>query len=274
MLGFPSYKLEADEKYRICKIEEKLSSDFFSPHQHQYFEMIFFTECSSTNIKQSIDFRVFPVLRDRMFFVAKKQIHQWLREDYDGAFKGYFIVFNESYIKSDKVLLELFDFLDDEPFLDLDESESDVALQLITLIQQHQDRPNKEYQQSLIEALLHFVVQKKKSSHTQMSINKKRFMTLRKLIDEHYKDEKQVSFYAKGMNISIKRLDVITKELTSLSVSELIRTRILLEAKRELSLGSKTVQDIATALGYHDPSYFSRFFKKYEGIAPSAFLGK
>jgi len=209
-----------------------------------------------------------------MFFIAEKQIHQWLKEDYNGEFKGYFIVFNESYIKTDKVLLALFDFLDDEPFLDLDDNEAGVALQLITLIKEHKDTERKEYQQSLIEALLHFVVQKKKTSHTNMSINKKRFITLRKLIEEHYVDEKQVSFYARQMNISIKRLDVITKEVSSLSISELIQKRILLEAKRELSLGSKSVQDIATSLGYHDPSYFSRFFKKHEGIAPSVFIGK
>jgi len=209
-----------------------------------------------------------------MFFIAEKQIHQWLKEDYNGEFKGYFIVFNESYIKTDKVLLALFDFLDNEPFLDLDDNEAGVALQLITLIKEHKDTERKEYQQSLIEALLHFVVQKKKTSHTNMSINKKRFITLRKLIEEHYVDEKQVSFYARQMNISIKRLDVITKEVSSLSISELIQKRILLEAKRELSLGSKSVQDIATSLGYHDPSYFSRFFKKHEGIAPSVFIGK
>ena len=209
-----------------------------------------------------------------MFFIAEKQIHQWLNEDYNGEFKGYFIVFNESYIKTDKVLLALFDFLDDEPFLDLDDNEAGVVLQLITLIKEHKDTERKEYQQSLIEALLHFVVQKKKTSHTNMSINKKRFITLRKLIEEHYVDEKQVSFYARQMNISIKRLDVITKEVSSLSISELIQKRILLEAKRELSLGSKSVQYIATSLGYHDPSYFSRFFKKHEGIAPSVFIGK
>ena len=273
-MDIPIYKLEEDEKYRICKIEDKLTSDFFSPHQHHYFEIVFFTESSSTNIEQSIDFRDFSVHSHRMFFIAEKQIHQWVREDYNGEFKGYFIVFNESYIKTDKVLLELFDFLDDEPFLDLDVSEADVALQIITLIQQDKDATRKEYQQSLIEALLHFVVQKKKTSVNQMNLNKKRFMTLRKLIEEHYREEKQVSFYAKQMNISVKRLDVIIKEVSSLSISELIHKRVLLEAKRELSLGSKTVQDIATALGYHDPSYFSRFFKKHVGVAPLVFMGK
>ena len=273
-MDIKNYKLEDNEKYRICKIEDKLTSAFFSPHEHNYFEMVFFTESSSTNIEQSIDFKSFPVHKHRIFFVAEKQIHQWIKEDYDGEFKGYFIVFNEAYIKMDKVLLELFDFLDDEPFIDLDNSEADVVMQLITLIQKYKNSIGKEYQQSLIEALLHFVAQKKKTFDSQMTINKKRFIILRKLIEKNYIEEKQVFFYAKHMNISAKRLDEISKEVSSLSISELIHKRVILEAKRELSLGSKTVQDIATYLGYHDPSYFSRFFKKHEGVAPSVFMAK
>jgi len=73
------------------------------------------------------------------------------------------------------------------------------------------------------------------------------------------------------MNISIKRLDVIIKEISSLSVAEHIHQKIIIEAKRELSYSSKTVQEIAYTLGYLDPSYFSRFFKKYVGIAPSLY---
>ncbi len=236
--------------------------------------MIFFTEYADTKAKQSIDFRSFPIRKHRIFFIAKKQVHQWLTDKYHGEFKGYFVVFNESYIKADKALLALFDFLDDAPFLDLNDSEATVPLTLISLIQEAKDTDSKEYQQSLIEALLHFLVQKKKTSHIKMNINQQRFITLRKLIDTHYVQEKQVSFYAKQMHISITRLDVIVKEVSSLTITQLIHKRILLQAKRELSLGSKTVQDVASALGYHDPSYFSRFFKKHEGVAPSEFISK
>jgi len=234
--------------------------------------MIFFTESSDMNLEHSIDFRAYSIRKNRMFFIAKKQVHKWLTKSYSREFKGYFIVFNESFVKSDKLLLELFDFLDDEPFLDLDDSEVHVPMKLIELIQEDNEMIRKEYQQSLIEALLHFLVEKKKSSYSHMSINKKRFIILRKLIDQHYKDEKQVSFYAKKMDISVKRLDVVVKEVSCCSTAELIHQRVLLEAKRELSLGTSKVQDIASTLGYHDPSYFSRFFKKYVGVSPSVFM--
>jgi len=170
-LNISNYKLSKDEKYRICKIEDKLSLEFLSPHQHQYFEMIFFTECIDEMLKHSIDFRTFNICKNRVFFIADRQIHQWIMENYNQEFKGYFLVFDPTFIKSDKVLLELFDFLDDMPFLDLDVSEIEIPIQLIALI--NKKIQNKEYEQSLIEALLHFLIQKKHNLYRTMSVNQK-----------------------------------------------------------------------------------------------------
>ena len=273
-MNIPNYKLKENEKYRICKIEEKLTTEFFTPHQHNYFEMIFFTNTSTYNAKHSIDFKSYSIEKNRIFFVAKEQAHEWLDKELLEDYKGYFIVFNESFVQSYKVLLELFDFLNHEPFIDLSESEEHVPLRLIELIEEQQDMKSQCYQQSLIDALLHFLVEKKKSSLRPMDINQERFVKLRNLIAEHYKEEKQVLFYAKKMDLSVKRLDVIAKLVSPLSVTELIHKQILLQAKRELSLGLKTVTSIAFDLGYHDPSYFSKFFKKHEGISPSEFMSK
>ncbi len=274
ILNIPKYKLQDQEEYRICKLEEKLTDDFLSSHQHQYFEIIFFTEVLDENMQHSIDFRAHQILENRLFFIASNQVHQWLLEHYDEEFKGYFIVFNESYIKADNALLDLFDFLNNEPFLDLSEDEIEIPLKLIGLIEEDAESNNGAYKKSLIEALLHFFSKKKHKFQKNMSINEKRFMELRTLIEQNYKNEKQVSFYAHKMDMLGKRLNEVVKSVSSLTISELVQKRVLLEAKRELSLGSKTVQKISEELGYHDPSYFSKFFKKHEGISPSVYMGK
>ena len=274
MLDIPNYKLKDDEEYRICKLEEKLTSDFLSPHQHHYFEIIFFTESLKNVYEHSIDFKNYPIVKNRLFFITSRQIHQWLIEKYSGEFKGYFIVFNESFVKADKALLELFDFLNDAPFLDLDDKEVKIAIKLIELIVEDTDSKNKAYQQSLIEALLHFFVDKNQKPFLDMSVNQKRFIELRRLIEEHYKEEKQAYFYAHRMNVSVKRLNEVLKSISSLSITDIIHQRVLLQAKRELSLGSKDIHEVAYMLGYDDPSYFSKFFKKHEGISPSKFMGR
>jgi len=55
------------------------------------------------------------------------------------------------------------------------------------------------------------------------------------------------------------------------SAGELIRDRIILEAKRLLVNAKMSVSEIAHELNFVDNSYFSRFFKKYAGVTPEVF---
>ena len=52
------------------------------------------------------------------------------------------------------------------------------------------------------------------------------------------------------------------------STMDYVQRRKLLEAKKLLSFRTSMLGDIAYELGYNESSYFSKVFKKYEGIAP------
>lgn len=71
--------------------------------------------------------------------------------------------------------------------------------------------------------------------------------------------------------VTPNHLYALCKDLTDLSAGELIRNRILLEAKRLLTNAKINVSEIAVDLGFADNSYFSKFFKKYEGVSPEVF---
>ena len=81
----------------------------------------------------------------------------------------------------------------------------------------------------------------------------------------------QVSFYANLMNLSEKTLYNTCKTISEKSAQELIQQRILLEAKRLLVYSNFSVKEIATQLGFHDYSYFTRFFSKNVGLSPIQF---
>ena len=81
-----------------------------------------------------------------------------------------------------------------------------------------------------------------------------------------YRKHKSVSEYAALLNLSIYQLNSITKTSVGKTVSELINEQIVLEAKRYLLASSSQVKEIADQLGYEDPSYFVRFFKKQNGL--------
>jgi AraC-like DNA-binding protein len=59
--------------------------------------------------------------------------------------------------------------------------------------------------------------------------------------------------------------------MLGISAGELIRDRILLEAKRLLINLDLTISEIAYQLNFSDNSYFTKFFKKYTGQKPDEF---
>jgi AraC-like DNA-binding protein len=73
------------------------------------------------------------------------------------------------------------------------------------------------------------------------------------------------------MNLSFYQLNEITRTAVGKTASAMIVEYIVLEAKRYLLASPNQVKEIADYLGYEDPSYFIRFFKKQTGLSPDAF---
>lgn len=77
--------------------------------------------------------------------------------------------------------------------------------------------------------------------------------------------------YADLLSVSSKTLAKITKKYLNQTLTNLITNRILVEAKRELYLTSKSVKEVGALLGYQDEFYFSRLFKKNVGVSPDIY---
>lgn len=77
--------------------------------------------------------------------------------------------------------------------------------------------------------------------------------------------------YADLLCVSPKTLGRMTKKYLDKTLTELITNRVLIEAKRELYLTSKSVKQVSALLGYQDEFYFSRFFKKKVGVSPDVY---
>ena len=91
-------------------------------------------------------------------------------------------------------------------------------------------------------------------------------------LEANYQQEHQVKFYAAQLFISTKGLNHATKKELGKTASELIKEKLIIEAKRELYQGHKSIKEIAFALGFEDPAYFRRFFKKCTGKSPKEFI--
>lgn len=89
-----------------------------------------------------------------------------------------------------------------------------------------------------------------------------------KLVEHHFIRCHAVSDYAAMLNISPKALNKRVTKYGRSTPGDIIRGRIILEAKRMLIHTHLTVKEISYKLGYDDPSYFIRFFGKEVHMAP------
>jgi AraC-like DNA-binding protein len=97
------------------------------------------------------------------------------------------------------------------------------------------------------------------------------FRNFQKLIDVHYKEKRLTKDYASMLYVTPNHLNALSNDVTGRSAGELIRDRVLLEAKRLLINAQLSITEIASELDFADNSYFSKFFKKYTGVSPEVF---
>ncbi|WP_282042435.1 helix-turn-helix domain-containing protein [Winogradskyella flava] len=90
------------------------------------------------------------------------------------------------------------------------------------------------------------------------------------LVEQHFKQQHSVSFYADQLFKSPKTLSNNFAKLNR-SPLQIIHQRIVLEAKRLLTYTDKTAKEIAYEVGFEDASHLSRLFKKYTSQSPSEF---
>lgn len=93
----------------------------------------------------------------------------------------------------------------------------------------------------------------------------------RELLTVHITSEQRVTDYAARLHITPNHLNKIVKAATGKSPTRWIDEAIVAEAKVLLYQSDQTIGEIAAAVGIADAAYFSRLFKKYEGMTPGAY---
>lgn len=91
------------------------------------------------------------------------------------------------------------------------------------------------------------------------------------LVEAHYRSHRPLGKYAEALGVTADHLSRSCRALHRQSALDLLNERRMLEARRLLAYTSQTVAEVAQQLGYEDPAYFSKFFQRSTGSAPSAY---
>lgn len=91
------------------------------------------------------------------------------------------------------------------------------------------------------------------------------------LVQEHYREERLIGFYADKLCITPKYLSKLVKENTGRSAGEWIDSHVILEARAMLQSSDMTIQQIAASLNFPNQSFFGKYFKRATGLSPKQY---
>lgn len=91
------------------------------------------------------------------------------------------------------------------------------------------------------------------------------------LVQQNFKKERFLDYYASSLMVSTKHLSRTVKELTGFSAVEWIDRFVILEAKVLLKSTNLTIQQISDELNFNSQSFFGKYFKKHTGMSPKDF---
>ncbi|SFD60613.1 AraC-type DNA-binding protein [Chitinophaga sp. CF118] len=205
----------------------------------------------------------YTIHKDEMLFVPAGQVFSFEPGQVN---KGYFCNFHSDILAGEH---GKFEFLQvwGNPLIRLDVQRSQFVLHLFRrmLLDYTQDG-------AVIQPYLVTLLSEVKQSYQPLSATNQPLVNrFKELIFSKIKILHQVSDYASLLNITPNHLNKTVKAITGKSPTKWIDEAIVQEAKALLTQSDHTIREVANEVGFEDPSYFTRLFKKYEGIPPSDF---
>jgi AraC family transcriptional regulator, transcriptional activator of pobA len=102
--------------------------------------------------------------------------------------------------------------------------------------------------------------------------NLSKFIEFKLMVETHLTEQPSVNAIAEKLALTTNSLYRIVKEYSGISPKDFFTNRLMIEAQRKLQYSALSVKELAYELGFNDPDYFSRFFKKCTGKSVSEFL--
>ncbi|MBO6239191.1 MAG: AraC family transcriptional regulator, partial [Bacteroidales bacterium] len=93
------------------------------------------------------------------------------------------------------------------------------------------------------------------------------------LVENQYREHRDLGHYAAALDRSIKYLSRHIKEETGLNATDWIDRCVILDAQAQLLSTQKTIREISESLGFPSQSFFGKYFKRVTGVSPAGFRG-
>ncbi|WP_164113008.1 MULTISPECIES: AraC family transcriptional regulator [Sphingobacterium] len=266
-----------EELFKIYKVDteeaENIKGSINVPHKHDFEELIIGLKGKLTHF---IDYEVQEWDAPFISFVTKGKIHRVQPDLQNGQCDFWVIRFKSEFIP--EITFHLYNSYHDQANFQLrQDSYLDRLDKICDLMNDEMKQASPELCviRNLLSSLFIMIdVERKKSTEGQLSkLNNQNltFQSFLAILEDNFRRSEGVNFYAEKLFMTPRALNTITQRILQQTVSEIIETRKLTEAKNLLFTTEKNIAEIGFELGYTDKAYFTSVFKKKSGLTPSEF---
>lgn len=274
MIPVHDFSLHNTKTVKVIRLNELTNYDFGQPHRHNYFEFFIFLKGGGIH---DIDFHEYPIESGSVHMVAPGQIHQVKRELNSN---GFVILFETDVFEAHKLVTNfLFDHicLDAAEFSPVYHFTGSIQTEIQRTIKSiwedyGSDAPlkNEFVLSNMVTLFIQCIRSRQTSNVVESDKNQNLYTKFRRLLKNNFTTIKKVKEYAQALGVSEKQLNEIVQGRIGMSVSALIYSQLILEARRLLRTGI-SAKEVAFQLNFDDPAHFSKFFKSQTGISPGDF---
>lgn len=266
-----------DEMVRVFRVDEqeveRLAASSNDPHHHDFEELIIGV---AGTLEHFIDFRTETVEAPFVSFVTKGKVHRVRPQMKHGRIDMVVIRFKSELIP--ETTFQLYALFHDHAQFTLSAERCFGRLTTIAdMIEGELGMPTPDLSvvRQLLGTLFTLIRSEQRRQHPELdalpATHDETFRNFLRILEENYRQPHDVEFYASQLFMSPRNLNLITQAILQQSVSRIIETRKLIEAKNLLISTDKPVSEIGFELGYEEKAYFSRVFKKNTGQTPTEF---
>ena len=239
--------------------------------------------CMEGEIEASVNLNHITVNKNDIITLMPGSIFQI--NDLNGDLKIYFVGFSSKYVENNdkaKILLDAIYSTLGKPKISLSDEGAMMTekyFKLLIDIYEMSDEKLKLEIADNIFADTHkgiSLIYKKKTDNENITSSKSEQLckAFTQLVMQHYKDNRNVAWYAEKLGITHAHLCSIIKQSTGKTCADIISSMVIMDAKSQLKSTHQSIQAISDSLNFANMSFFGKYFKRHVGMSPLEYRNK
>ena len=237
--------------------------------------------CKKGKAQYSIDTRQQVVKPGDLLFVSERHVvdNYVASPDFECLCIMLTTEYYHGFVQDVKNVSSLLLFSMNNPVVPLTSKEIQVFTNYFETIREKMADTSHHYRSPLIKALLlamfydmsNVIYRVERQGNRKHTRAEAIFANFIRLLEENFRTQHRVSWYAEQLCITPKYLSEIVKKISLRTPNEWIDSYVILEARVLLKNTTKSIKEITDELNFPNQSFLGKYFKEHVGVSPSEY---